>query len=34
VGRRPARSIAARISRLDWGVLKIALMANGREVSF
>ena len=34
VGRRPARGIAARISRLDWGVLKMAPMANGRQVSF
>jgi hypothetical protein len=34
VGRRPARSIAARISRLNWGVLKMAPMANRRQVSF
>ncbi len=32
VGRRPARSIAVRISRLDWGVLKMAPMANRRQV--
>jgi hypothetical protein len=36
VGRRPARGIAARISRLDWGVFKTAPMANhdSRENSF
>ena len=34
VGRRAARGIPAHISRLDWGVLKMAPMANGRQVSF
>ncbi len=34
VGRREARGIPARFSRLDWGVLKMAPMANGRHVSF
>ena len=35
VGRRAARGIPAHISRLDCrGVLKIAPMANGRQVNF
>ena len=43
VGRQPAawagtppaaRGIPAHISRLDWGVLKMALMVNGRQVNF
>jgi len=34
VGRRAARGIPAHISRLEWGVLKIPLMANGRQVNF
>ncbi len=36
LGRRAAvRGIPEHISRLDWGVLKIALMANGRrQVNF
>jgi hypothetical protein len=34
VGRRPPRGIPVHISRLDWGVLKMALMANGRQVNF
>ncbi len=34
VGRRAARGIPAHILRWDWGVLKMAPMANGRYVSF
>ena len=36
VGRRSARGIPAHILRWDsdWGVLKLAPMANGRYVSF
>ena len=34
VGWRPARGITARISRLDWRVLKIVPMANSRQVNF
>jgi hypothetical protein len=29
-----ARGIPERISRLDWGVLKMAPMANARQVNF
>ncbi len=32
-GRRPQRGSEARISRLDWGVLKLQV-ANGRVVNF
>jgi hypothetical protein len=35
VGQRAAAcGIPERISRLDWGVLKMAPMANGRQVNF
>ncbi len=34
VGRRAARGIPAHILRWDWGVLKMAPMANGGHVSF
>ncbi len=34
VGWRAARGIPAHILQWDWGVLKMAPMANGRHVSF